>query len=47
MIASPLSATEFNWEGHPREFSFTFSDDGRTLTMRQPGTPPIILTRKP
>jgi pimeloyl-ACP methyl ester carboxylesterase len=47
VIASPLSATEFNWEGMPREFSFTFSDDGRTLTMREPGSPPIILTRKP
>jgi pimeloyl-ACP methyl ester carboxylesterase len=46
-IAVPLSATEFNWEGFPRGFSFTFSDDGRTVTMRQSGDPPIVFTRRP
>ena len=47
MIASPLSPTRFNWEGFPPEFSFTFSDDGRTLTMREPAEEPLVLTRRP
>ena len=48
MIASPRTRTVFNWEGFPPEFSFTFSDDGRTLTMREPGEPePLVLTRRP
>jgi pimeloyl-ACP methyl ester carboxylesterase len=48
MIASPRSETVFNWEGFPPEFSFTFSADGRTLTMREPGEPqPLVFTRRP
>jgi hypothetical protein len=48
MVASPRSETVFNWEGFPPEFSFTFSPDGRTLTMREPGEPqPLVLTRRP
>jgi pimeloyl-ACP methyl ester carboxylesterase len=47
MLASPLSPTVFNWEGYPPEFSFTFSDDGRTLTMREPAEEPLVLTRRP
>lgn len=48
MIASPRSETVFNWEGYPPEFSFTFSADGRTLTVREPGEPePLVLTRTP
>lgn len=48
MVASPLSPTVFSWEGYPPEFSFTFSDDGRTLTMREPGEPePLVMTRRP
>jgi hypothetical protein len=47
MIASPRSATEFGWEGFPPEFSFGFSADGRTLTMREPGDQPLVLTRRP
>lgn len=47
LIATPRSATEFGWEGFPPGFSFTFSDDGRTLTMREPGDPPVVLTRTP
>jgi pimeloyl-ACP methyl ester carboxylesterase len=47
MIASPRSPTEFGWEGFPPAFSFTFSPDGRTLTMREPAEQPLVLTRRP
>jgi pimeloyl-ACP methyl ester carboxylesterase len=48
MIASPLSPTRFSWEGYPPEFSFTFSEGGRTLTMREPGeSAPLVFTRRP
>lgn len=47
LIATPRSATVFGWEGFPPEFSFTFSEDGRTLTMREPGDPPLVMTRRP
>jgi pimeloyl-ACP methyl ester carboxylesterase len=47
VIASPLSPTEFRWEGFPPSFTFKFSEDGRTLTMPGPNEPAITLTRTP
>lgn len=47
IIASPLSNTEFRWEGYPARFLFRFSDDGRTVTMPGPDQPSVTLTRAP
>jgi hypothetical protein len=47
VVASPLSPTEFRWEGFPPDFAFRFSDDGRTLTMPGNDQPTITLTRRP
>ncbi|WP_420129518.1 alpha/beta hydrolase [Longimicrobium sp.] len=47
VIASPISPTEFQWEGFPSEFVFRFSEDGRTLTMPSRTQPSVTLTRKP
>jgi hypothetical protein len=33
VIASPVSATEFHFDGFPAEFVFRFSPDARTVTM--------------
>jgi len=46
-ITSPRTPTEFGVEGMPPEFSITFSDDARTVTMREPGEPPLVLARRP
>ncbi|HEY0017744.1 MAG TPA: alpha/beta hydrolase [Longimicrobium sp.] len=45
VIALPISATTFRWEGYPPGFLFEFSEDGRTLTVRIPGQEPATLTR--
>lgn len=47
VIASPLSPTEFQWEGFPPSFVFRFSEDGRTLTMPGRDRPTVTLTRRP
>ncbi|HEX6371543.1 MAG TPA: alpha/beta fold hydrolase [Longimicrobium sp.] len=46
VVASPLSATEFHWEGFPPDFVFRFSEDGRTLTMPGRDQPTMTLTRR-
>lgn len=47
VIASPLSPTEFHWEGFPPGFVFRFSEDGRTLTMPNRDQSSVTLTRTP
>ena len=47
VIATPLSPTEFHWEGFPESFVFRFSEDGRTVTMPGRGQPTVTLTRRP
>ncbi|HEX5872898.1 MAG TPA: alpha/beta fold hydrolase [Longimicrobium sp.] len=46
VVASPLSATEFRWEGFPPSYVFRFSEDGRTLTMPGRNQPTMTLTRR-
>jgi pimeloyl-ACP methyl ester carboxylesterase len=47
VIASPLSRTEFQWEGFPPSYVYRFSEDGRTLTMPGRDRPTVTLTRRP
>lgn len=47
VVASPLSPTEFRWEGFPPRFVFRFSEDGGTLTMPGRDRPTVTLTRRP
>ena len=47
IIATPLTPTEFRWEGRPPGFLFVFSADSRTVAVRAPGDPEIVLSRAP
>lgn len=47
VIATPLSATTFRWEGFAPGYLLEFSEDGSTLNLRTPGDPPVALTRTP
>lgn len=47
VFASPVSPTEFHWEGFPAQFVFRFSEDGRTVTMPGLDDEPVTLTRRP
>ncbi|HEX2081230.1 MAG TPA: alpha/beta hydrolase [Longimicrobium sp.] len=47
VVATPLSSTEFRFEGLPPGFAFVFSPDARTVTMRIPGEPDLVLSRTP
>ncbi|HEU0299262.1 MAG TPA: alpha/beta hydrolase [Longimicrobium sp.] len=47
VVATPLSPTEFRWEGMPPGFAFVFSPDARTVAVRTPGDPEIVLSRMP
>jgi pimeloyl-ACP methyl ester carboxylesterase len=47
VITTPLSPTEFRWEGMPPGFLFIFSPDARAVTLRTPNQPEIVLSRTP
>lgn len=47
VAATPLTPTEFQWEGMPPGFAFLFSPDARTVTLRTPGEPDLVLSRTP
>lgn len=46
VIASPISPTEFHFDGFPAQFVFRFSADGRTVTMPGLDDRPVTLTRR-
>ncbi|MBW3570911.1 MAG: alpha/beta hydrolase [Gemmatimonadetes bacterium] len=46
-VASPLSRTEFHWEGFPRRFTFRRSEDGGPVEMPGRDESAVTLTRSP
>jgi hypothetical protein len=47
IVLSPLTATRFQAEGYPPGYEFEFSPEAATATMRMPGQPDQVMTRKP